>query len=214
MSQYTGPCLTRLRGVPHFSPGIVERAKRERFGKSTRARKGDTRRGERKISPWRVSPFLAWVDFHARSRFARSTIPEEKWGTTRSLMPDKILTVVHDVRSWKVLHVKPSIWRPASFPGISLTSHWEQRCLAQNMPNFRHIRAMRPWLYPSWFLICATSTVLVWERLFFTKQHYHAIMPRLTSKERRSRNGYKPSQEPVNLLCRRLSQSRKTLRFK
>ena len=32
-----------------------------------------------------VSPFLAWGDFHARSRFARSTIPEEKWGTTRSL---------------------------------------------------------------------------------------------------------------------------------
>ena len=28
---------------------------------------------------------LRWVDFHARSRFARSTIPEEKWGTTRSL---------------------------------------------------------------------------------------------------------------------------------
>ena len=27
-----------------------------------------------------VSPFLAWGDFHARSRFARSTIPEEKWG--------------------------------------------------------------------------------------------------------------------------------------
>ena len=33
-----------------------------------------------------VSPFLAWGDFHARSRFARSTIPEEKWGTTRSLL--------------------------------------------------------------------------------------------------------------------------------
>ena len=32
-----------------------------------------------------VSPFLAWVDFHARSRFARSTIREGKWGTTRSL---------------------------------------------------------------------------------------------------------------------------------
>jgi len=32
-----------------------------------------------------VSPFPAWGDFHARSRFARSTIPEEKWGTTRSL---------------------------------------------------------------------------------------------------------------------------------
>ena len=24
--------------------------------------------------------FLAWDDFHTRSRFARSTIPEEKWG--------------------------------------------------------------------------------------------------------------------------------------
>ena len=31
------------------------------------------------------SPFLAWGDFHARSRFARSIILEEKWGTTRSL---------------------------------------------------------------------------------------------------------------------------------
>ena len=30
--------------------------------------------------------FLAWGDFHARSRFARPTIPEEKWGTTRSLV--------------------------------------------------------------------------------------------------------------------------------
>ena len=28
----------------------------------------------------RVSPFLAWGDFHARS-----AIPKEKWGTTRSL---------------------------------------------------------------------------------------------------------------------------------
>ena len=52
----------------------------------------DTRRGERKIfyfslslSPRRVSLFLAWGDFHAHSRFVRSTIPEEKWGTTRSL---------------------------------------------------------------------------------------------------------------------------------
>ena len=33
-----------------------------------------------------MSPFLAWGDFHARLRFARSTIPEEKWGTTRSLV--------------------------------------------------------------------------------------------------------------------------------
>ena len=38
------------------------------------------------LSPRRVSPFLAWGDFHARSRFARSTIPEGKWGTIRSLV--------------------------------------------------------------------------------------------------------------------------------
>ena len=31
------------------------------------------------LSPPRLA-FLAWVDFHARSRFARSTIPEKKWG--------------------------------------------------------------------------------------------------------------------------------------
>ena len=60
---------TRLRVVPHVSSGIVERAKRERAWKSPHARRGNTRRG----------------DFHARSHFARSTIPEEKWGTTRSL---------------------------------------------------------------------------------------------------------------------------------
>ena len=66
--QKLGLCL-RLRVVPHFSSGIVERAKRERAWKSPHARRGNTRRG----------------DFHARSRFARSTVPEEKWGTTRSL---------------------------------------------------------------------------------------------------------------------------------
>ena len=44
--------------------------------------KGETRRGERffslSLSLLRVA-FLAWSDFHARSRFARSTVPEEKW---------------------------------------------------------------------------------------------------------------------------------------
>ena len=68
--------LCRLRVVPHFSSGIVERAKRERAWKSTTATRGGRQN---------VSPFLAWVDFHARTRFARSTTPEEKWGTTRSL---------------------------------------------------------------------------------------------------------------------------------
>ena len=38
----------------------------------------------------RHAPFLAWGDFHARSRFARSTIPEEKWVTTRSLFDKRI----------------------------------------------------------------------------------------------------------------------------
>ena len=33
----------------------------------------------RSLSPPRLA-FLAWGDFHVRSRFARSTIPEEKWG--------------------------------------------------------------------------------------------------------------------------------------
>ena len=50
---------------PHFSSGIVERAKRERAWKSSLASKA--RRG-------------AWSDFYARSRLARSTYPEEKWG--------------------------------------------------------------------------------------------------------------------------------------
>ena len=48
-----------------------------------------------------VSPFLAWVDFHARSRFARSTIPEEKWGTTRSLERTVLFTF-----TWLNLQVK------------------------------------------------------------------------------------------------------------
>ena len=38
-----GTCLYRLRVVPHFSSGIVERAKRERAWKLPHARKGDTR---------------------------------------------------------------------------------------------------------------------------------------------------------------------------
>ena len=42
--------------VPHFFSGIVERAKRERAWKSPHARKGDTRRGERKMRDYRQSP--------------------------------------------------------------------------------------------------------------------------------------------------------------
>ena len=35
------------------------------------------------VKDWPTSgrlAFLAWGDFHARSRFARPTIPQEKWG--------------------------------------------------------------------------------------------------------------------------------------
>ena len=71
----------RLRVVPRLSSRIVERAKRKRVWKSPHARKGDTRRG------------LASGAFHARSRFARSTITEEKWGTTRLLPPPRRLTI-------------------------------------------------------------------------------------------------------------------------
>ena len=55
------------------------------------------------ISPPRVA--FSRVDFHARSRFARSTIPEEKWGTTRTLEvwanvpPSTIVGIVASVYS-------------------------------------------------------------------------------------------------------------------
>ena len=60
----------RLRVVPHFSSGIVERAKRERAWKSPHARKGYTRR----VAFSRVGWSLALLSL------------EEKWGTTRSLL--------------------------------------------------------------------------------------------------------------------------------
>ena len=72
--------------VPHLSSGIVERAKSERARENHSTREKATRGGDHIfLSSRHVSPFLAWGDFHARSRFARSTIPEDKWGTTRSL---------------------------------------------------------------------------------------------------------------------------------
>ena len=55
---------TRLQVVPVFPQG--QQSKR-----NPSARKITPREGER---------FLAWGDFHARLSFARSTIPEEKWG--------------------------------------------------------------------------------------------------------------------------------------
>ena len=63
---------TRLRVVPHFPSGLVERTKRQCAWKSPHARNFY-------LSPPRLA-FLVWSDFHMRLRFARSTIPEEKWG--------------------------------------------------------------------------------------------------------------------------------------
>ena len=61
----------RLRVVPHISSWIV----------ITPREKGETRG---------MPLCLALGDFHARSGFALS-IPEDKWGTTRSLLQDDVL---------------------------------------------------------------------------------------------------------------------------
>ena len=73
----------RLRVVPHFSSDYSRASETQARVKITPREKKATRGGEREKC--RVSPFLAWGDFHARSRFAPSTIREDKWGTSRSL---------------------------------------------------------------------------------------------------------------------------------
>ena len=45
---------------------------------------------ERQYSPLPMSSFLTWGDFHARSRFVRSTIPEEKWGIACNLRQGRL----------------------------------------------------------------------------------------------------------------------------
>ena len=71
-------CCWRI--VSHFPS-----SERQANVKITPREKGGTRRGERKGRPPRLA-FLTWGDFHARSHFIRSAIPEGKWGTTRSLL--------------------------------------------------------------------------------------------------------------------------------
>ena len=63
----------RLRVVPIFLRDSRASETRSRV-KIIPREKGETRQGERRLA------FLAWGDFHARSRFARSAIPEGKWG--------------------------------------------------------------------------------------------------------------------------------------
>ena len=49
------------------------------FLDQTEARRAEKIWGGGETTPRRLA-FLAWGDFYARSRFARSSIPEEKWG--------------------------------------------------------------------------------------------------------------------------------------
>ena len=58
---------------------------------------------ERLHAAGRRIAFLAWGDFHARSRFARSTIPEGKWGTTPSL---PILALRHQSLAFRAAGVR------------------------------------------------------------------------------------------------------------
>ena len=69
----------RLLVVPHFSSGIVERAKRERT-------------------------------------FARSAIPEEKWGTTRSLFSNESALVCTGPNLWSTRKRHP--WKTQGQPVI------------------------------------------------------------------------------------------------
>ena len=75
--------MTRLWAVPHFPSVIVERTKRDGAWKSPHARKA-RRSGE---SP-RLA-FLAWGDFHPRSRLGRSI----------SLRENEALPVVYSMMS-------------------------------------------------------------------------------------------------------------------
>ena len=79
--------LCRLRVVPHFPSGIVERAKRKRTWKSPNAKKA-RRRGEREkwgttdkafLSPRRASPFSRGVIFsRARASLALLSLRENE----------------------------------------------------------------------------------------------------------------------------------------
>ena len=107
----------RLREVPSLSSWIVEGAKRERAWKSPHARKGDTRHP--------TASHLSRVGwFHARSRFAPSTIPEDKWGTTRSLQKEDNLARYNQIFGTFF----PEVFFPFNFaPGISRIIVWMVR---------------------------------------------------------------------------------------
>ena len=66
-----------------WSPIIPQRNASARENHPTRERRDAVGRAHFSPSPSRLA-VLAWDDLHGRSRFARSTISEEKWPTTRS----------------------------------------------------------------------------------------------------------------------------------
>ena len=69
MLNYNFASKSRLRVVPIYLRDS-RASETQACVKITSREKGETRWGA----------FLAWGDFHARSRFARSTKAEEKWG--------------------------------------------------------------------------------------------------------------------------------------
>ena len=66
LEKQSGPTRPRLRVVPHFPSGIVERVTHERAWKSPQARKAISSLCSPRLA------FLAWGEFHALSRFASS----------------------------------------------------------------------------------------------------------------------------------------------
>ena len=114
-----------------------------------------------KITPRLVSPFLAWGDFHARSSFARSTIPEEKWGTTRSLGRPVNLPYV----STRVL------WTPFLYHSIEIkeVGNLRRRLIDHRIPRdtIHPTKGFPKFLCIEWsifFLVCV-------DRMFCTGRH-------------------------------------------
>ena len=79
--------------------------------------KGSSRENLIFLSSQGVSPFLARGDFHARSCFARSPMPEEKRGTTRSL--------AHWALDAWALESGKSHWCPDMLSGHLLFFFWK-----------------------------------------------------------------------------------------
>ena len=84
-----------------------------------------------------VSPFLAWGDFHARSRFAPSTNPEEKWGTTRSLVIPAILseTNIALFTGWKFIQCV-DIYKFQTTDPCMIRAFKSNKCKQTNKPNY------------------------------------------------------------------------------